>query len=254
MTDSAALVIRGLSFAYGPRAALEDVSFRVPAGGVTALLGPNGAGKSTLMTLTAGLLRPPPGTITVLGHDMAAHPRKALARTGIVFQQPTLDLDLTVAQNLRVFASLHGLPRKTAEARMAEELARLDLIGRAKEKVRALNGGHRRRVEIARALMHKPDLLLLDEATVGLDVPTRKALVAHVHQLARDTGLAVLWTTHLIDEVDPKTDRVVVLHKARVRAEGAVSDVLKQAGAEDLATAFDRLTGPDAAPLTEAAQ
>lgn len=249
-----ALIIDSLSFAYGARTALDGAGFRVPAGGVTALLGPNGAGKSTLMTLTAGLLKPPPGTITVLGHDMATAPRKALARTGIVFQQPTLDLDLTVAQNLRTFAALHGLKRRVAETRMAEELDRLDLTGRAGEKVRALNGGHRRRVEIARALMHRPDLLLLDEATVGLDVPTRKALVEHVHTLARDTGLAVLWTTHLIDEVDPATDRVVVLHKARVRAEGTVAGVVAEAGAADLADAFDRLTGRDAPQRMEAAQ
>lgn len=245
MTDPGdALTIRSLSFAYGARTALDHVSLTVPVGGVTALLGPNGAGKSTLMALTAGLLRPPPGTVTVLGHDMAVAPRKALARMGIVFQQPTLDLDLTVAQNLRVFAALHGLPRRAAEVRMAEELDRLGLAGRAGEKVRALNGGHRRRVEIARALMHRPTLLLLDEATVGLDVPTRKALVAHVHALARDTGLAVLWTTHLIDEVNPATDRVVVLHAARVRAEGSAAEVIAAAGAEDLATAFDRLTTP----------
>lgn len=102
--------------------------------------------------------------------------------------------------------------------------------------------------------MHKPNLLLLDEATVGLDVPTRKALVAHVHALARDTGLAVLWTTHLIDEVDPATDRVVVLHRARVRAEGSVGTVLQATGTDSLADAFDRLTGPEAAALTEAAQ
>lgn len=247
---AAALAIRSLSFAYGPRVALDDVSFRVPAGGVTALLGPNGAGKSTLLTLTAGLLRPPPGCITVLGHDMATAPRKALARMGIVFQQPTLDLDLTVAQNLRVFAALHGLPRRLTEARMAEELDRLDLTAHAGEKVRALNGGHRRRVEIARALLHRPALLLLDEPTVGLDVPTRAALVAHVHALARDDGLAVLWTTHLIDEV-AAGDRVVVLHKAKVRAEAPAATLVADHGS--LASAFAALTA-EAPSVQEAAQ
>lgn len=250
MTD-AALAVRTLSFSYGQRTALDGVCFSVPAGGVTALLGPNGAGKSTLLTLTAGLLRPPPGTITVLGHDMAEAPRKALARMGIVFQQPTLDLDLTVAQNLRIFAALHGLPRRLTEARMAEELGRLDLAGRSGDKVRALNGGHRRRVEIARALMHRPALLLLDEPTVGLDVPTRAALVAHVHALARDEGLAVLWTTHLIDEVDAGADRVVVLHKAKVRAEAPAAELVREHGS--LAEAFAALTA-ERPPVLEAAQ
>ncbi|GAA0597247.1 ABC transporter ATP-binding protein [Caenispirillum bisanense] len=238
----AVLTLRSLSFAYGARKALDDVSFTVPRGRVTVLLGPNGAGKSTLMTLIAGLLAPPLGTITVLGHDMARAPRRALAQTGIVFQQPTLDLDLTVAQNLRVFAALHGLGRRIAEPRIAEELARLEMAERAGDTVRTLNGGHRRRVEIARALLHRPTLLLLDEPTVGLDVPTRARLVDHVHALARDEGLAVLWTTHLIDEVDTAADQVVVLHRGRVRAAAPVAEILCATGAADLSAAFARLT------------
>ncbi|MCH7478182.1 MAG: ATP-binding cassette domain-containing protein, partial [SAR324 cluster bacterium] len=119
------------------------------------------------------------------------------ANIGVVFQQPTLDLDLTVRQNLLYHAALHGLGRTESLARIETELGRLGMAERARERVRRLNGGHRRRVEIARALLHRPGLLLLDEPTVGLDVPTRQAIVAHVHSLAREDGVAVLWATHL---------------------------------------------------------
>ena len=147
---------------------------------------------------------------------------------GVVFQQPTLDLDLTVAQNLRYFAGLHGSARD-AERRIAVELERLDLSERRGDKVRRLSG-YRRRVEVARALLHRPALLLLDEPTVGLDVPTRRSLVEHVHALARDDGIAVLWATHLIDEIAPD-DEVIVLHRGRIRAAGSVGDVNAAAAA-----------------------
>ena len=208
------LTVDGLSFAYGPRYALADVSLDAPSGRFTALLGPNGAGKSTLFALLAGLLRPASGRIAVGGRAMADAPRAALARMGIVFQQPTLDLDLSVAQNLRYAAALRGIAGRAAGARIDAALDRLSMRERAGEKVRALNGGHRRRTEIARALLHGPEVLLCDEPTVGLDAAARTALVGHVHDLAAE-GLAVLWATHLTDEVRDG-DRLVVLHRGRV--------------------------------------
>lgn len=237
-----ALSVESVSFGYGERQALSDVRFTAPAGRFTALLGPNGAGKTTLFALITRLHRAPSGRIAILGHDLATDPGAALARLGIVFQQPTLDLDLSVAQNLRYFAALHGIGRSEANRRLEEELSRLDMLERAGEKVRKLNGGHRRRVEIARALLHRPALLLLDEPTVGLDLPTRRRLIDHVHALCRDEGIAALWATHLIDEIDPAADRVVVLHRGRIRDEGDVAEVMKRSGAPSLANAFDRLT------------
>ncbi|WP_431855999.1 ABC transporter ATP-binding protein [Azospirillum sp.] len=243
-----ALSVEDLGYTYASgRKALDGVSFGVAPGQFTALLGPNGAGKSTLFALATGLLSPQAGRIRVHGHDLARTPGPALARLGVVFQQPTLDLDLSVAQNLRYFAALHGIPRREADRRIEAELTRLDLFGRRDEKVRALNGGHRRRAEIARALLHRPALLLLDEPTVGLDLPTRRKLIEHVHALCAQDGIAVLWATHLIEEIDAATDRVVVLHRGTVRAAGPVAEVNRALGAATVTETFDRLTGGAAA-------
>jgi ABC-2 type transport system ATP-binding protein len=238
-----ALEVEGLCHGYGGnRLALEDVGFRVMPGSFTCLLGPNGAGKSTLFALATGLLRPTAGHVRIHGHDIAQTPGEALGKLGVVFQQPTLDLDLTVLQNLRYFAALHGIGRREADRRIETELTRLSLFERRSEKVRALNGGHRRRVEIARALLHRPTLLLLDEPTVGLDIPARRTLIHHVHALCAEDGIAVLWATHLIDEIDPATDHVVVLHRGRVRASGPVAAVNAETGCATVAESFDRLT------------
>lgn len=239
---SAALSISNLSFAYGERKALDAVAFQVENGSCTILLGPNGAGKSTLFSLITRLYSAPVGNITIAGHDLREAPLAALAALGVVFQQTTLDLDLTVRQNLRYHAALHGLDGKTTERRIDEELERLGMRERDREIVRALNGGHRRRVEITRALLHHPALLLLDEPTVGLDVPSRKGLVEHIHHLTQHRKLSVLWATHLIDEIQPE-DGLVVLHRGQVRAEGRVSSVLEATGQSYIADAFDHLTG-----------
>ena len=217
------LTVRDLTFRYGRKLALDAVSFDVPRGSFTALLGPNGAGKSTLVALLTRLLVSREGSIVIAGHNLAKAPRRSLAELGVVFQQPTLDLDLTVRQNLLYFAALHGLSRRDASGRIDAALDRLGMRERAGEKVRALNGGHRRRMELARALLHEPSVLLLDEPTVGLDAASRRAITRHVHDLA-EQGVSVLWTTHLTDEVDDE-DRLLVLHKGRIVAEGRTEEI-----------------------------
>lgn len=244
---TAALSVDGLCFAYGKGGfALRDVGFDAAPGRFTALLGANGAGKSTLMGLLTRLFTPDAGRISVCGQDLTRQPRAGLAAMGLVFQQPTLDLDLTVGQNLTYAAGLRGLSRAQAAPRIAGLLDRFALTERAGDRVRLLNGGHRRRVELARALLHRPPLLILDEPTVGLDAPSRRDLVAHVHGLCADEGVAVLWATHLFDEVWAD-DHVVLLHRGRVRATGGVADLLVRTGTASLADAFHALTAEMAA-------
>jgi ABC-2 type transport system ATP-binding protein len=234
---SEGLSVSNLSYSYGSRAALKGVSFGVAPGRFCALLGPNGAGKSTLFSLLTRLFTTREGRIEVAGFDLSRSPRAALGRIGVVFQQPTLDLDLTVRRNLLYFAALHGISGREARSRSEEALDRLGMAERADEKARALNGGHRRRMEIARALIHRPSVLLLDEPTVGLDAATRVAITDHVHRLAADDGLTVLWATHLTDEVRPD-DQLVILHRGQI-----LSDCL---AGEGVAARFLSLTGAEA--------
>lgn len=231
------LAVSGLSYAYGARQALEEVSFSVAKGAFCALLGPNGAGKSTLYALLTRLFTTPAGRIELAGQDLRKTPLRALARTGIVFQQSTLDLDLTVTQNLRYFAALQGLAGRSASNAIDAALDRLGIADRRTARVRDLNGGHRRRTEIARALLHAPELLLLDEPTVGLDAASRKSLTDHVHALCAETGLTVLWATHLTDEVTAK-DWLVILHRGKVLRDGIASEI----AGKDLTGTFLDLT------------
>jgi ABC-2 type transport system ATP-binding protein len=236
-----ALRIAGLSHSYGARPALRDVTLTVYPGDFTILLGLNGAGKSTLFSLVTRLYAHRSGSIAIFGAAIDADPATALSRIGVVFQQSTLDLDLTVEQNLHYHAALHGLPRRLAAMRIAVEIERVDLVKRRHDKARQLSGGQRRRVEIARALLHDPKLLLLDEPTVGLDVEGRQFLLDHVRGLCRNDGIGVLWATHLIDEVGADS-RVIVLHQGKVMAEGSVPEILAATGSATMREAFDAMT------------
>lgn len=237
-SDGGCLQVVDVGYSYGPRTALDAVSFEVAEGRFCALLGPNGAGKSTLFALMTRLLLPPSGRIMVAGIDLAAAPRRALARIGVVFQQPTLDLDLTVRRNLGYFAALHGLSGAPMERAVDRALDLLDMRERAGERASDLNGGHRRRAEIARALVHDPSVLLLDEPTVGLDAASRAGIVEHVHALCAERGLCALWATHLVDEVRPE-DELVVLHNGQVLARGTAAGI---ADGRPLGAAFLSMT------------
>ena len=247
-----ALSVRGVSHSYGARRALDDVSFDVPQGRFTALLGLNGAGKTTLFSLITRLYDTRHGRISVLGHPIDREPGHALRLLGVVFQARTLDLDISVRENLLYHAALHGLRGREARARMQEALEDVELADRAKDAARRLSGGQMRRVEIARALMHRPRIMVLDEATVGLDIASRSAIVGHVRRLVRDRGVAVLWATHLLDEVEDD-DRLVVLHQGRVLADGETGAVIAQQGAADIRDAFNALTGGRAREAGDAA-
>ncbi len=236
------LTARNLSFRYGRQPVLSEVSFELAPGGFHALLGPNGAGKSTLFGLLTRLLAIQCGDVLLGGRSLKRQPAAALRQLGVVFQQNALDLDLTVRQNLMYHAGLHGLSLRLARRRCDQELERFGLAARAGDAVRLLNGGHRRRVEIARALLHQPSLLLLDEPTVGLDVPSRQALNQHVRSLCRDSGLTVLWATHLIEEVD-SNDHALILHRGQLLANGEGHALCQAEGSATLAETFQALTG-----------
>jgi ABC-2 type transport system ATP-binding protein len=239
---SPAVAIAGVSKSYGRVRALHDVSFTVQPGAVTALLGLNGAGKTTLFQILTGLFVPDAGRVTVGGHDMARAPTAALARMGIVFQQPVLDLDLTVAQNLRFHAGLHGLYGARAAAAADAALATLRCADLAPNTVRTLSGGTRRKIEIARALLTGPDVLLLDEPSGGLDTGSRAELARTVFRLAGERGTAVLWATHLVQEIETAAT-VVILHRGRVAAIGSPGDLMARSGAASLEQAFLTLAG-----------
>lgn len=211
--------VENLTHMWGKKRALDSVSFRVDSGQFCALLGPNGAGKSTLFGILTGLFSAHSGHACIAGYDLSKDPRFALSQLGVVFQQQTLDLDLTVWRNMLYFAGLHGLSGKTAKLAAAEALDRLGMVSRGSERVRDLNGGHRRRLEIARSLMHRPSVLLMDEPTVGLDAQARQVITDHAHALAHDLGLCVLWATHLTDEVR-SGDSLVILNQGRVLENG----------------------------------
>jgi len=228
----AALAVHELGFDYGQKVALDNVSLDIQTGELVILLGPNGAGKTTLFSLICGLFAPARGSISINGHTLLKR-SEALAPLGIVFQSQTLDLDLSVRQNLLYFCALHGLPRATASKRINHALKRMDLHNRAHDKVRTLNGGHRRRVEIIRATLHEPSILLLDEPTVGLDIPTRAELVDYVRELPGTQGCAVLWATHLIDEIRD-TDRVALLHTGKMHHDGIAQRLLAENQVTDL--------------------
>jgi ABC-2 type transport system ATP-binding protein len=241
MLDQPAVAIDGVSHRYGPRQALDDVSFSVAPATFAVLLGLNGAGKSTLFSLITHLYAVQRGRIRIFGHDVAHTSSEALRMIGVVFQQRTLDLDLSALQNLTYHAALHGIGTREARTRADEVLARIALAERGRDKVRNLSGGQMRRLEIARALLHRPRLLVLDEPTVGLDIKSRADIVAHVRRLVADDGVAVLWATHLIDEVADNDD-VVVLHQGCILAHGPVSQVVEAAHGRDIGDAFARLT------------
>lgn len=239
-----ALEVEHVSHAYGARKALDDVTLSVQQGRFTVLLGLNGAGKTTLFSLITRLFDTRTGSIRVLGHLVRSQPGEALRRLGVVFQARTLDLDLTVRDNLLYHAALHGISGREARGRAEAVLAEVELAERAGETARKLSGGQIRRVEIARALLHGPRLLVLDEPTVGLDVASKWAILRHVRRLVSERGVAVLWATHLLDEVDP-SDELVVLHRGKVMAAGEVASVIAAVGAADMRGAFAALVGAE---------
>ncbi len=243
------LSVQGLEKKYGDKPALQALSFVLERGSFVALLGPNGAGKSTLFQVLTGLFAADAGEVHVDGLSMRTRPAQALARIGVVFQQQSLDLDLSVARNLQFQADLQGLPRAQARTRIAQETQRFGLAADLARPARQLSGGNRRKVELVRALLHQPPLLLMDEATVGLDPASRRELIDGLRDEVRERGTTVLWATHLVPEAE-QADRVLVLHRGRLLADGAPTAVAQALGGGSLEAAFIRATtAPATTPI-----
>jgi len=233
------LDFKNIKYSYGKKEVLNNISFSIKEGSFHVLLGLNGAGKSTIFSLITRLLNLQNGEIIINNHPIKDY-SKALKDIGIVFQEPTLDLDLTVKQNLYYYGSLKGLGFKQTLDSIEEEIKKLELEDILDTQVRRLNGGHRRRVEILRALINNPKLLLLDEATVGLDLKARFDILNYVKELVKTKKISVLWITHLFDEVS-KSDDISVIKSGEIVESGIVEEIIEKHKQKDLVETFNYL-------------
>lgn len=227
----AVLVVEDVRYRYGEREALQGVSLTVARGEIFGLLGPNGGGKTTMFRILSTLLAPSAGTVRVFDHDLAREPHHVRTHLGVVFQQPSLDPKLTVLENVRHHGHLYGLSGPPLRARAEALLRRLGIADRAAERVEALSGGLQRRVELAKALVHGPELLLLDEPSTGLDPGARRDFIGYLHQLREEEGVTVALTTHMLDEAE-RCDRVGILHHGRLAALGSPDELKARVGGD----------------------
>lgn len=227
----AEIILENVDFSYGKKVVLKDFSLSIKGEGFTALLGANGAGKSTTFNLISGILTPDRGRVMIGGVDAHDRMQRHTANMGFVFQENTLDLELSVQQNIRYFAGLYGL--KHYQARSEALLKEFGLWAQRADKAASLNGGHRRRLEIVRALLPNPEILILDEPTSGLDPTIRQEISNQVHALAKQ-GVNVVWITHLLDEIE-EHDQVILLEKGQIKEQGTFAEL---GGAQGIKSKF----------------
>ena len=223
--------VQNLTHRYGDRVALSNVSFEVKKGEIFGLLGPNGGGKSTLFRILSTMMVPTEGKAIIAGHDVVRDAAAVRRHVGVVFQTQSLDKALTVEENLRAQGHLHGLSGAVLRERMEAAMQRLGLLDRRKDLVETLSGGLRRRVEIAKALLHRPEVLLMDEASTGLDPAARRDVSRHVENLRQSEGVTILLTTHILEEAD-RCDRLVLLHQGKIVAQGSPDELRSSIGGD----------------------
>ena len=231
MSDQAIVQVKNLSHAYGERVALGNVSLQVRQGEIFGLLGPNGGGKTTLFRILSTFFSVPPEKVFLFGKDLALDIRKAREKIGVVFQSPSLDKKLTVAENLRHQGHLYGLRGPLLETRIGQMLHRVGLADRRGEQVEKLSGGLQRRAELAKAFLHRPSFLLMDEPSTGLDPGARKDLWDYLGNLRKQDGVTILVTTHLMEEAE-RCDRIGILDRGRLVALDAPNALRARIGGE----------------------
>jgi ABC-2 type transport system ATP-binding protein len=230
---------------YGDLVAVDDLSLQISEGEIFAFLGPNGAGKTTTIKMMTTLLAPTSGRISLNGLDPQKRQAKARKSFGIVFQDPSLDEELTAFENMEYHGVLYGMPRTERQKRVREMLSFMGLWDRRSGLVRTFSGGMRRRLEIARGLMHRPRILFLDEPTLGLDPQTRRHIWSYVLDLNRQVGVTVFLTTHLMEEAERVAERIGIIDQGRLVAEGTVEEIKGRSQAKTLEDAFIALTGQE---------
>jgi ABC-2 type transport system ATP-binding protein len=223
--------VQDITHRYGDRVALSHVSFEVKRGEIFGLLGPNGGGKSTLFRILSTMMVPTEGTAVIAGSDVVHDPAAVRRQVGVVFQTQSLDKALTVEENLRAQGHLHGLSGATLRKRMDYAMERLGILDRRRDLVETLSGGLKRRVEISKALLHQPRVLLMDEASTGLDPAARRDVVRHVDSLRTQEGVTILLTTHILEEAD-RCDRLVLLHQGKIVAQGTPMELRSRIGGD----------------------
>jgi ABC-2 type transport system ATP-binding protein len=235
--------IKHVTKKFGNFTAVDDVSLHVDRGEVFAFLGPNGAGKSTTIKMLTTLLHPTSGEIFLDGHNVTENPSETRKSFGIVFQDPSLDNELTAYENLQFHAILYAIPKKIYTDRIKKLLELVELWDRKDSYVKTYSGGMKRRLEIARGLLHTPKVLFLDEPTIGLDPQTRNLIWNYVRNLNKQEKVTIFFTTHHMEEVERYGDRIAIIDHGKIITQGTIPEIMKQTGSPSLEDAFIKLTG-----------
>jgi ABC-2 type transport system ATP-binding protein len=235
--------VKGATKKFKEVVAVDNISFDVNAGEIFAFLGPNGAGKSTTIKMLTTLLRPTEGSLFLSGHDVVKEQDAARKIFGIVFQDPSLDDELTAYENLELHAVLYGVDKKSMRHRIEELMTLVELWDRRDSRVKTFSGGMKRRLEIARGLLHHPKVLFLDEPTLGLDAQTRKLLWNYVQKLNESEGMTIFFTTHYLEEAEAIADRIAIIDHGKIVAMGTTEELKQQTNTGNLEEAYLSLTG-----------
>lgn len=235
--------VQHLTKKFGDFIAVNDIAFSVQAGEIFAFLGPNGAGKSTTIKMLTTLLHPSSGTIMLNGHDPIRAGDAVRHSFGIVFQDPSLDDELTAYENMEFHGVLYGVEKRLRRERTEQLLRFVDIWDRQDSLVKEFSGGMKRRLEIARGLLHHPRILFLDEPTIGLDPQTRNHMWAYIKELNEKEGVTIFFTTHYMEEAERIADRVAIIDHGKIVAQGTPEELQKKTGATSLEDAFLQLTG-----------